>query len=606
MSPQSHNEYDIIFAGGGTTACIVAGRLAAADPNLRILILEAGPHTKDVDKHTQPARYLSNIKTQTNSETTWFHKAEPSPYLDGRALGIHCGRCVGGGSNVNFMMYTRASVSDYDEWEKNHHNPGWSSKDLIPLMKKSETYQVKPGEPTHGYSGPLKVSYGGLFTNVGKQCLEAALGYDKGRVAAEDSNDLSNPNGLNRDGRSEWIDGETGKRSDTAHCYIYNQEGNKNMHVLAGKVVKRVVIENGRAVGVEYTDDLITNPDGDQMTHLARASRLVVVSGGAFGSPAILERSGIGAKEVLYKHGVEQIVNLPCVGENYQDHPVTFPVFLAGNDAQTLDLIYRGDEDSITTQWKSKGNGILAHNGYDIAIKLRPNAAELKELGPGFEARWKANFEDKPDKPAVLIVPCSGFIGDHSDIPKREYIGACYYICYPSSIGRVHIGSGQDPNAPPEFHSGFLEDPRDIAAFRLAYKKVREIVRRIPLYRGEYQPRQPVFPEGSAAACKEVEGPVPIDAPDIVYTPEDDKAIEMFHRQMAGSARHSLGTCAMKPRENGGVVDPRLNVYGVERLKVVDLSIVPSNIASNTYSTAVVIGEKAAMLIAEDLGIKGV
>ncbi|EGO00550.1 hypothetical protein SERLA73DRAFT_104857 [Serpula lacrymans var. lacrymans S7.3] len=605
MSSQMDHQFDIIFAGGGTAACVIAGRLATADPSLRILIVEAGPHTKDLEKHTQPTHFLTNVKPGTNSETTSFHIAEPSLYLNGRAIGVHCGRCVGGGSSINFMMYTRASLSDYDDWERLHDNPGWGAKDLIPLMRKSETYQIKPGEPTHGYSGPLKISYGGLFTNVSKQCLEAALKYDKGRVGVEDSNDLSTCNAYS----FRWVDEESGKRSDTAHHYIYNQGHNKNLHILAGKIVKRVVIENGRAVGVEYTNDLLNNPNSDQTIHFAQAARLVVVSGGAFGSPTILERSGVGAKAVLEKHDVHQVVDLPGVGENYLDHPVNWPAYFAESNSETLGHVHRGDESAITDLWKRTGNGLVAHNsfgGYDVAIKLRPNTEELKELGPEFGAKWKADFEHKLDKPAAIIVPCSGFVGNHAGVPEREYMGACYFICYPSSVGRVHITSGKNPHAPPEIHPGFLEDPYDLAVLRLAYKKGREIARRIPLYRGEYQPKHPVFPEGSAAACREVKGPVPIDAPDITYTTEDNEAIETYHRQIMGSGHHSSGTNAMKPRERGGVVDPRLNVYGVKDLKVADLSIVPSNVASNTYSTAVVIGEKAAVLIGEDLGIEGV
>ncbi|KAH7923954.1 alcohol oxidase [Leucogyrophana mollusca] len=602
MPSATTSEYDIIFAGGGTTACLVAGRLAAANPTLRILILEAGPHTKDVENHTLPSRCLENVEPGSNS--VFFNVAEETADLGGRPLIVHSGRCVGGGSNVNFMMYTRAAASDYDDWETLFHNPGWGSKDLLPLLKKTETYQIREGAPTHGYSGPLKVSYGGIFTDVGKQALDVAVKYDKGRRVAEDSNDLSTCNTYSR--WQKWIDGDTGKRSDTAHYFIYNQESNKNLHVRSEKVVKRVLIENGRAVGVEYSNDLVLNPGADQTVSVARATRLVVVSAGAFGSPSILERSGIGAKNVLDTNGVPQIVDLPGVGENYQDHPVAFPAYLAADGAETLDALYRGDKKETEEQmalWNSSGSGLVAHNAYDVAIKVRPNDEELQELGVEFQPKWSNFFVQRPDKSVVLLAPCSGLIGNHAVVPDRAYIGACYYLCYPESIGSVHITSGDNPFAPPQFSSGFLSSASDLAILRLAYKRMREWIRRMPDYRGEYQPLHPVFPEGSAAACKETDGPAAIDAPDIVYTSEDDKAIEIFHRQIITSARHSLGTCAMKPKAQGGVVDSRLNVYGVQGLKVADLSIVPSNVAANTYSSALVIGEKAAVIIAEELNI---
>ncbi|KAF7968256.1 hypothetical protein HWV62_31089, partial [Athelia sp. TMB] len=168
-------DYDIIFAGGGTAGCLIASRLATADPSLKILVLEGGMHTKDLPAHTQPARYFSHLAP--TSTTVTFNIGNPAPELTGRQLITPSGRCVGGGSSINsssikadcnaaVAMYTRAQRSDYDDWERVHGNPGWGSADLIPLMQKTETYQA--GDPeanpklkrTHGFSGPLKVSYG--------------------------------------------------------------------------------------------------------------------------------------------------------------------------------------------------------------------------------------------------------------------------------------------------------------------------------------------------------------------------------------------------------------------------------------------------------------
>jgi alcohol oxidase len=147
-----HSKYELVFAGGephydllvlvintfsstgGTTSCVIAGRLAAADPSLKILILEAGPHTRGLAEHRQPARFLTHLNS--TSKTVTFNQAKPSEHVAGRSVVVSCGRCVGGGSSVNFMMYTRASASDYDDWATVYNNPGWSAKDLIPLLEK--------------------------------------------------------------------------------------------------------------------------------------------------------------------------------------------------------------------------------------------------------------------------------------------------------------------------------------------------------------------------------------------------------------------------------------------------------------------------------------
>jgi len=183
---------------------------------------------------------------------------------------------------------------------------------------------------------------------------------------------------------------------------------------------------------------------------------------------------------------------------------------------------------------------------------------------------------------------------------------AFYYVGYPNAVGFVRITSGTDAYAPLDFHPGYLESPADLALLRWGYKKGREILRRMKSYRGEYAWGHPKFPAGSAAEAKYAEGPVVIDTSDITYSKEDDEAIDQFHKGIVGTSYHSIGTCAMKPREEGGVVDPRLNVYGTQCLKVADCSIAPGNVGANTYNTATAIGEKAAILIAQDLGIQGV
>jgi alcohol oxidase len=213
VTPSLKQEYDLIIVGGGTCGLIVASRLATADPNLSILVLEAGPPTQNQMAHVQPARYLQHLAPTAN--TVRFHTANPSPALGNRPFVTPCGQCIGGGSSVNFTMYTRAAASDYDDWEQMYENPGWGSKDLIPLLKKvrdrahaasharrststpadrhiqCETYQIKKGALNHGDEGPLKVSWGGKYTNIGQDYLATARKYDVNRNPGNEDTDVN-------------------------------------------------------------------------------------------------------------------------------------------------------------------------------------------------------------------------------------------------------------------------------------------------------------------------------------------------------------------------------------------------------------------------------
>ncbi|KAG2364367.1 GMC oxidoreductase-domain-containing protein [Suillus spraguei] len=597
------SEFDIIFAGGGTTACVVAGRLAAWDPSLRILILEAGQHTLNKPIHVQPYQYPFN--QAPTSTTVTFNVGNPSPRLNGRAPIVPCGRCVGGGSCVNFMVYTRAPVSDYDDWGAN----GWESGNLIPLMKKLETYEVQPDRTTHGYDGPIKVSSGGCRMSISDEFIQVGTTYHK-RQYADDTDDFQTCNTY-----SPWpkyIDGTTGRRSDTAHHYVYNQAHHSNLQVWDGKRVKRIIFEDKRAVGVEFTSDSVSFPDADQSSSIVRASKLVVISAGTFGSPTILERSGIGAEAILKRCGIEQLVDLPGVGENYQDHNLVLVPYLAADEAVTMDALWRGEsilQESLA-QWNDSGKSLIAQNGLDSKIKWRPDDEELKAMDAAFQPRWKQFFQDRPDKAVAIFTVLAGYTPPLarplSTLP-RNYMSASYYTLYPVSIGSVHIKVTENGKEGVDFTTGFLDDPSDIVPLDFGYKKTREIFRRMDSYRGEVAAGHPDFPEGSAALCREASGPVDLNAPDIVYTAEDNKAISQFHRDISkfefAISIVVLGTCAMKPEADNGVVDTRLNVYGVLNLKVADMSISPLNVGTNTYSTALLIGERAAIIIAEDLGI---
>jgi len=257
-------------------------------------------------------------------------------------------------------------------------------------------------------------------------------------------------------------------------------------------------------------------------------------------------------------------------------------------------------------QWLKGGTGLLSQNGIDALGKLRPTAEERKTMSPEFDHRWETFFAKYPDKPVVAVGTAAIYVGLDPSVPIGKYFSAGAILTYPLATGRVHITAGLDPQGEIDFHPGYMDELADLVTFRWAYKKVREHARRMRFYRGEVLSSHPKFAKGSAAETRSSGVPVEITAPDITYTKEDNDAIDKFNREIASTSWHSCGTCAMKPRGQGGVVDERLNVYGVQNLKVADISIIPENVGSNTYNTAIAIGEKAAVIIAQDLGIKGV
>ncbi|KAJ7123137.1 GMC oxidoreductase-domain-containing protein [Mycena epipterygia] len=599
-SPHSiQAEYDLVFAGGGAAACITASRLATAFPDLKILVLESGPTTKDKLEHIQPGRYLTHLLP--TSKTMQFHTAPPSKHLGGRSMVTPSGRCIGGGSSVNFMLYNRPAPSDLDDWENEFGNVGWSSKDLIPMLQKGETYEIDPKKPRHGSDGPLKVSFGGELLDIGTQFLELGPKFEKDRPRSDEGNgvDLESINKFFQ--MPKWIS-SNGRRSDVPHHYIYNKNL-PNLSVLDGCLVNRVVIKDGVATGVEYLFDKRVYESSPQDMRSVKARKLVIVSAGAMGSPLILERSGIGRKDVLEKAGIPVVAELPGVGENYQDHAFLVTPYFADPETTTFDSLFRGEPETwgrLLAQWDKDGTGLMGANGVDSAVKMRPRPDELAELGPDFTEYWNNVFANKPDKPLFWLSALGGLPADQSALPPLKFMCSGCFLGYPSSRGYLHTTSS-DPYAVPDFDSAFLTHPGDIAALRWGYKKGRELIRRMPAFRGALPPAHPQFAADSPAALADT-GPVPFDAPKIVYSAEDDKAIDENIRQFVATTWHSLGTCAMKPLKEGGVVDSKLNVYGFKNLKVADLSIPPSNVNSNTYSTTVAIGEKAALIIAEELG----
>ncbi|KAI6819895.1 alcohol oxidase, partial [Hortaea werneckii] len=595
------DEVDIIICGdtivGGIAGCVVAGRLAAADPELSILLIEGGENNAGKDTITHPALFPMNLMPQSK-KMVWYH-AKASEALAGREYPLFTGGVLGGGSSINIML---AKAQDFDDWNV----PGWTAKDVIPFMQKLEDYHG-PGSPSvHGYGGPVEVGTGPY--TVEKTQTEILRAAKAQGFAISD--DLQDPYGNGDFGKALRTVTRDGKRVDAASAYIHPllQDGkHPNLHVLCESKVNRVLFDDdNRAVGVEYTpnpDFQIVAPGATARPRLTvKAKKLVVLSAGALGTPLILERSGVGDAEVVKKASVPLITDLPGVGNGYQDHNLICWLYKTGLEPhETLDALWAGR----MSHEEATKIGLMGWNAADVCGKFRPDEKEVNAMGPAFKAAWERDFEDKPSKPLIMVCPMNCNPGDPSLFPAGQYFGCATYNAYPYSRGNIHI-TGPEWEDVPHFETGFFTDADelDLLVHIWGYKKIREIMRRTNFYRGELELTHPQFPAGSKATLESHEKcPASEEVQDLTYDAEDDKAIEQYLRENIGTTWHSLGTCKMAPREQGGVVDAKLNVYGVQNLKVVDLSIPPGNVGANTANTAYVVGEKGANIIMRELGL---
>lgn len=588
--PPEINAVDIIIAGGGTAGCIVASRLADADPNLSILVVEAGPDGAGNPSVDYPVFFLGNIHPTSTVST--FYKSKKSSCTGDREIFVPTGSVLGGGSAINMMYYNRAQRSDWDSWNV----PGWSADELLPYMKKLESYHGPGSMDDHGTDGPIQVSKGTYASpRIQDQCISAMN--ELGWPEIDDFYSAETCNGVQRPVRYISRDG---KRQDTASRYLRPRlEDNKhpNLHVVVGTKVVKVLIEGQRATGI-----VLKGIAAEAKERTIRANRLVVVSAGTFGTPAILERSGVGSAEVLERAGVTQVVDLAGVGREYEDHSMVMYSFKSALEPEeTIDGILRGKMNPA--ELIQSNHAILGWNTVEASLKIRPSEEDIATFSPEFKEHWDIEYRNKKGKPLVLMALICTYPGDPTGVPEGQYFGMPVFTADTLSKGHLHItGPGLDD--PVDFNIGCLSDEKgiDLQKHRWAYKKHREIARRIGVYRGEYAPDHPPFPSDSKAACVELDGP-PQNVKDIEYSAKDDAIIDAWVREKVNSIWHSLGTCKMAPVENYGVVDPNLSVHGIQGLKLVDLSIAPKNVAANTNHTALVIGEKGADIIIKELNL---
>ncbi|KIM94143.1 alcohol oxidase [Oidiodendron maius Zn] len=605
------HEADIIIAGGNYSrrlACSARGidetnisRLAQADPDSSIIVIEGGGNNYADPTVTDPDMFLAHLRPGSKSMT--FHKARRAQALNSREPVVPAASILGGGS------YCRALGSDFEAWNAE----GWGKKDILPFMQKLETYHAEGNIDVHGYQGPIHVSESPFSVcNFEREILLAAeqQGYRK----INDLQDLTANNGFSR--WRKCISPE-GKRQDTAHQYLHPlllDGKHPNLHViLQTKVIRILFDENKRASAVECAPSESSQESlGLNQPNIKsiRARKMVIICSGALGTPPILERSGIGNPSVLQQFAIPVISSLPGVGENYQDHhlmQIPYKICL-GTEEANIDFLSNGINSTLQIGGENSKPG---WNAVDLSSKLRPTATEIGELGPEFQAIWDKEFKNAPEKPLVNMGIVSRYIGDISLVPDGQYATVAIYTTYPHSRGSIHI-TGRSMSDPPDFDTGFLSDANDIdlKTLQWAYKKQREIIRRTDAYRGEVAERHPKFREGSKAALlslnqsEKEQGGSRLDLPTITYSQEDNEAIQQFIRENLGTTWHGLGTAKMASREARGVVDKNLSVYGILGLKCADMSVAPENVGANTCNTAMTIAEKAASIIAAELGLE--
>ncbi|CAI0652225.1 unnamed protein product [Colletotrichum noveboracense] len=597
---------------GGTAGSIIASRLAEADASTTILVIEQGGDSYNVTNVIYPALFERN--TLPGSDTALFWKANKSPQLADREPIVETGGILGGGSSINWMVYTRGQWDDFDSW----NTSGWTAEDVLPYLKKTETYHgATTNESTHGYNGPIHVSKG---THEAPRA-EASFIEGAAKTGFEEIVDLQSLHSNNGSGPwYRYVSPEDGRRQDVGHRYLHPllQSGEyPNLHVLVETQVLRVLFDDvKRATGVEFRPNPNFAKAGqDNSTRTISAKKLVVASAGSFGTPLLLERSGVGDPAVLENAKVPLVESLPGVGNDFQGmstspsfswayhHFVGYVYRTSLNQNETINGIARNDRGRDVPAMIAADDPQLGWNGHDASSKLRPSPADIAALGPEFQEVWDRDFKDSPNRPLMIWGLFNAFFGDPSILPDdAEYVTTAPWVTYPYARGHVHI-TGPTIGDDYDFDPGWLLDENDIdlKSHIWGYKTQRKMARQMDIFRGELASGQPKFPEGSQAAVIEVaDGPI---GEEIEYSAEDEAAIVQYIRENIGTSRHPLGTCKMAPREATGVVDANLNVYGVSGLKIADLSVPPHQVAANTYNTALMLGEKAADMIIQELGL---